>query len=94
MRKQKKRLFLAAIHVSVLIALIISCAGSPRVEYVRMPVDVPAFPVFPAPDAVTMDEETESVSMPLWYWQEIAKYKIGVDAVEEYLKKTNEARGD
>jgi hypothetical protein len=59
-----------------------------------MPLGVPAFPVFPAPDHVTLDEKTETVSMPLWYWQEIAKYKIGVDAVETYLKKTNEANRD
>jgi hypothetical protein len=58
---------------------------------VRIAVDVPAFPVFPAPDAVTLDEDTETVSMPLWYWQKIAEYKIGVDAVEAYLKRVNEA---
>ena len=50
--------------------------------------------MFPAPDPVTLDEEFESVSMPLWYWQEIAKYKIGVDAIEKYLKKTKEASRD
>jgi hypothetical protein len=66
-----------------------SCAGIPRIEYVRLPAEVPAFPVFPAPDCVTLDDESETVSMPLWYWQKVAEYKIGVDAVEEYLKKTN-----
>jgi hypothetical protein len=47
--------------------------------------DIPAFPVFPAPDSVTLDDATETVSMPLWYWQKIAEYKISVDAIEEYL---------
>jgi hypothetical protein len=67
-----------------------SCAGSPRIEYARLPADIPAFPVFPAPDCVVLDGDTETVSMPLWYWQKVAEYKIGVDAAEEYLKRTNE----
>jgi hypothetical protein len=45
------------------------------------------FPVFPPPDSVTLDEETETVSMPLWYWQKIAEYKIDVDAIERYLAR-------
>ena len=80
--------------MSVLTVLTTVCAGSPRVEYVRITQDIPAFPVFPEPDCVTLDEGTETVSMPLWYWQKIAEYKIGVDAVEEYLKKTNEKAGE
>jgi hypothetical protein len=38
------------------------------------------------PDSETLDEETEIVSMPLWYWQKIAEYKIDVDAIETYIK--------
>jgi hypothetical protein len=34
---------------------------------------------------VEYDEEADMVSMPLWYWQDIAEYKIDVDAAEEYL---------
>ncbi|MGP1602717.1 hypothetical protein [Treponema sp.] len=34
-----------------------------------------------------LDEETETVSMPLWYWQRIAEYKIDVDAIENYLNE-------
>jgi hypothetical protein len=34
---------------------------------------------------VEYDEETDTVSMPLWYWQKVAEYKIDVDAIEEYL---------
>jgi hypothetical protein len=25
--------------------------------------------------------------MPLWYWQEIAEYKIDIDAIEKYIMK-------
>jgi hypothetical protein len=75
--------------LSVLIVSTTACAGSPRVEYVRLSQDIPAFPAFPSPDCVVLDEAAETVSMPLWYWQKVAEYKIGVDAVEEYLKKAN-----
>jgi hypothetical protein len=74
-----------------LIALTTACAGSPRIEYVYETPDVPAFPVFPPPDPVTLDEEKETVSMPLWYWQKIAEYKIDVDAIEEYLDRIRAA---
>lgn len=77
--------------MSVSTALTASCAGSPKVEYVRTAIAVPAFPAFPDPDPVTLDEGTETVSMPLWYWMKIAEYKIGVDAAEAYLKKAGEA---
>jgi hypothetical protein len=43
------------------------------------------FPVFPPPDYVTYDEATDTVSMPLWYWQQVAEYKIDVDAARDYL---------
>jgi hypothetical protein len=29
--------------------------------------------------------------MPLWYWRDIAEYKIDVDAVEEYIDKLRTA---
>jgi hypothetical protein len=55
--------------------------------------EIPAvdFPVFPPPDCVTYDEATDTVSMPLWYWQKIAEYKIDVDAARDYLKRLREA---
>jgi hypothetical protein len=61
-----------------------SCAGTPRIEYVR---EIPAvvFPVFPPPDCVEYDETADTVFMPLWYWQKIAEYKIDVDAARDYL---------
>jgi hypothetical protein len=61
-----------------------ACATQTKVEYVR---EIPAvvFPVFPPPDCVVFDDDTETVSMPLWYWQEIAEYKIDVDAARDYL---------
>jgi len=48
------------------------------------------FPVFPPPDCVTYDEKTDLVSMPLWYWQKIAEYKIDVDAINKYIKQLRE----
>jgi hypothetical protein len=54
--------------------------------------EIPAidFPVFPPPDCVKYDEATDTVSMPLWYWQKIAEYKIDVDAARDYLKRLRE----
>jgi hypothetical protein len=63
---------------------IAACKTTPNVEYIHEIPDV-IFPVFPPPDSVTYDEETDSVSMPLWYWQKIAEYKIDVDAIEAYI---------
>jgi hypothetical protein len=63
---------------------IAACRTVPRIEYVHEVPDV-IFPVFPRPDCVTLDPETETVSMPLWYWQKIAEYKIDVDGIETYI---------
>jgi hypothetical protein len=49
------------------------------------------FPVFPDPVPVTFDAETELVMMPLWYWEQVAQYKIDIDALETYLNKLREA---
>ena len=67
-----------------------ACANVPRTEYAH---DVPAvvFPVFPPPDCVEYNEDTDTVSMPLWYWRKITEYKIDVDAIAEYLAKLREA---
>ncbi|MDR1586940.1 MAG: hypothetical protein LBS57_05745 [Treponema sp.] len=90
MRKTKRLPLLPALAVIALTLSTIACASTPRIEYVH---DVPAvtFPVFPPPDCVEYDETTDTVSMPLWYWQKIAEYKIDVDAVEEYLDKLRTA---
>jgi hypothetical protein len=60
-----------------------ACATT-KIEYVR---EIPAvtFPAFPNPDCVEYDEEADTVSMPLWYWQKVAEYKIDVDAIRDYL---------
>lgn len=86
MRQIKKLRLLPALAVIVLTLSMTACASTPRIEYVH---DVPAitFPVFPPPDCVEYDEATDTVSMPLWYWRDIAEYKIDVDAIEEYLDK-------
>jgi hypothetical protein len=65
--------------------LMMSCASNLKIEYVHEVPDIPAFPIFPQPNCVTFDEESETVSMPLWYWEAIARYKIDVDAIRNYL---------
>jgi hypothetical protein len=62
----------------------IACATA-KTEYIT---EVPSvdFPVFPPPDCVEYDEATDMVSMPLWYWQKIAEYKIDVDGADSYLR--------
>ena len=45
------------------------------------------FPLFPDPKPVAFDDTTETVNMPLWYWQKIAEYKIEVDAIQSYFEK-------
>ena len=83
--KAKKRNCLAVILAGiVLIISITACKTIPTAEYIHVIPDV-IFPVFPPPDSVTYNDETDLVSMPLWYWQKIAEYKIDVDAIKEYL---------
>jgi hypothetical protein len=62
------------------------CATT-KIEYVR---ENPAvdFPVFPLPGCVEYDEVSDTVSMPLGYWQKIAGYKIDVDAVRDYFSSS------
>jgi hypothetical protein len=72
--------------VIALTTLITACKTIPAVEYIHEIPDV-IFPVFPPPDCVTYNDETDLVSMPLWYWQKIAEYKIDVDAIAEYIKQ-------
>ena len=63
-----------------------ACKTTPKIEVVH---EIPTiiFPVFPPPDCVTFNPNNETVSMPLWYWQKIAEYKIDVDAIETYLNR-------
>ena len=79
-----KRKLLTVLVALFLTISITSCAT--KIEYVR---NIPAvsFPVFPPPDCVEYDDETDTVFMPLWYWQKIAEYKIDVDAAREYLNR-------
>lgn len=81
------------ILVSVLIPLITACVTKGKTEYIYTVPDVD-FPLFPDPEPVVLDEATETVSMPLWYWQRIAEYKIDVDAVEDYLCKLRSMRSE
>ena len=85
----------AAIAVIALTGLTISCAASPqslqaRIEYIYELPDVPDFPHFPDPYPVSYDEGTDTVSMPLWYWQKVAEYKIDIDTIECYINQIKE----
>ncbi len=75
----------------VLTLSMISCQTTPKIEYIHEVPDV-VFPVFPPPDSVTFDDETELVSMPLWYWQKIAEYKIDIDGIEAYINALRKLR--
>jgi hypothetical protein len=88
-RNRKRRGYPAAILAGIILItliapLITSCKTTPQIEYIHETPDV-IFPVFPSVDSVTYDDETNLVSMPLELWLDIAKYKIDVDAIEEYL---------
>jgi hypothetical protein len=74
---------------------ITACASEPRIIYVHDAAVIPSFlfPIFPSPDSVQYDDATDTVSMPLGYWQRIAEYKISVDAIEEYINKLRERTG-
>ena len=84
-RKKQRYPVLAAAVISLMLS-ITACATSPKIEYVYETYDV-AFPLFPDPEPVVFDDTTETVSMPLWYWQKIAEYKIEVDAIQSYFEK-------
>jgi hypothetical protein len=74
----------AALAATILTVLTTACATRTKIEYIRE-IPAVAFPVFPPPDCVAYDEATDTVSMPLWYWQQVAEYKIDVDAARDYL---------
>jgi hypothetical protein len=74
----------AALAATILTVLTTACATTTKIEYVRE-IPVVAFPMFPPPDCVIYDEATDTVSMPLWYWRQVAEYKIDVDAARDYL---------
>ena len=84
--RKKQRYPVLAVAVISLMLSITACATSPKIEYVYEAYDV-AFPLFPDPEPVIFDDATETVSMPLWYWQKIAEYKIEVDAIQSYFEK-------
>ena len=84
-RKKQRYTALVAAAISLMLS-ITACATSPKIEYVYETYDV-AFPLFPDPEPVVFDDTTETVSMPLWYWQKIAEYKIEVDAIQSYFEK-------
>jgi hypothetical protein len=80
----KRSLNFPAVPAAIVLTLSITACATTRIEYVR---EIPAvnFPVFPPPDCVSYDEAADTVSMPLWYWQKVAEYKIDVDAARDYL---------
>lgn len=66
--------------------LTMSCVTRTKIEYVYEDYDV-VFPQFPEPVSVSFNEETETVSMPLWYWEKVAEYKVEVDAIQKYFEE-------
>ncbi|GHU13012.1 hypothetical protein FACS1894161_2440 [Spirochaetia bacterium] len=88
-QKRNPKWLAMLIPLTALMILIPSCRTTPEIEIIHEIPNV-VFPVFPPPDSVTLDPDTELVSMPLWYWQKIAEYKIDVDALEEYLIRFRE----
>lgn len=88
---QKTRKIILPVLVIIAISSMLSitnCATNHKIEYIYDVHDI-SFPLFPDPEAVTYDEKTGTVSMPLWYWQKIAEYKIEIDAIEAYFDKLN-----
>lgn len=71
--------------------LTMSCVTRTKIEYVYEDYDV-VFPQFPEPASVVFNEETETVSMPLSYWEAIAEYKIEVDAIQKYFEELKKLR--
>lgn len=84
-RKRKMMCVVLAVVATSFLPLLTSCETT-RIEYVRDVPDV-SFPIFPAPDGVTYDEESDTVTAPLDWYLRVAEYKIDVDAVEEYLRR-------
>ncbi len=58
-----------------------SCTSSPTVEPTGAQIPDP---IVDGESVVTIDEETEIVSMPLWYWKKIVRFMIDTlgDGVE------------
>jgi len=81
---------MATLAISLTLS-IIACQTSKYIDYIHEIPDV-VFPTFPPPDCVTLNDETEIVSMPLWYWRAIANYKIDVDAIESYFDRLREKK--
>ena len=84
MQKRKKLRLLLPVLTALVLTLLSAACVTPIPEY-SCGIPAVVFPVFPAPECVSFDEESSLVSLPLWYWEEIAKYKISVDAIEIYL---------
>ena len=90
---KSRNLILAVLLIGSML-LITSCVTETKVV-TKVVHDLPdaEFPVFPDPEPVTLDEATETVSMPLWYYTKIAEYKADVDKIEvlfENLRELNE----
>lgn len=88
---KKRRSWLAVAVATSLTTLSMSCATDTVVEYIVPDV---VFPSFPNPDCAEYDEESDKVAVPLWWWVDLAEYKVDVDAVEQYLDalKKNETK--
>ena len=94
MLKKRNKVLILAVLLTGSMLLMTSCVTETKVV-TKVIHELPdaEFPVFPDPEPVTLDEATETVSMPLWYYTKIAEYKADVDKIEalfENLRELNE----
>lgn len=74
--------------------LLVSCTTVPKKTNSELDL---AFPRFPDPvqeDGTTIvvyDVESDSVSMPLWYWKKITRYVLFVDETEKIYDSYKES---
>lgn len=93
MRTRILRTLAAALLASVSTGLLGGCASAPQTE-TRVLVPEVVFPKFPAPpETVFLDENSETVEMPLEYFTRIYEYMERVEEtrrVYESMKKLYE----
>lgn len=74
----------------ILTVLLPSCVSKSEPVYIYRQLDLPEPPIFPAPvdenDTViaVYDDVSDTVTVPLWWWLNLADFKADYDA---FLKK-------
>lgn len=78
--------FCKAIILTALISLLISCTTTATVTYKNEYVLPPDPIAEDGTQIVNYNEETDTVSMPLWYWKSIVNYIIFISPNTEETK--------